>query len=145
MRRQIAELIWPYAVSVGTASLLSYAVPGCDKRICGELLNPAVNVLAIGVGFLGAMLGILLGSNYIKLLDSQEYRLRLISYLRQAIYLCFLGAIVSGLLLLLRLTNLDTTAHLLLTVWIALCGAAMLSSYRVIALLFHLLELQASE
>lgn len=145
MNRLLVEKFWPYIVALGIGTASLYIVPMCDSQLCSKLLNPAVNVSAIGVGFLGAMLGILVSSEYLKVLDFKEYRIYLISYLRQAIYLCFAAALYSGLLLMLQPERNGKFAHWILAAWTSICTAAVLASYRVIALLFKLLELQAQK
>lgn len=141
MTRLLNEQVYPYVMGIAWGAVSFYWIPKFHNQICSQLLNPAINTTAIGVGFLGAMLGIIISSQYLKAIESTFYRRQLISYLRQAIYSCIMVAIVSSLLLLSP-DKCTKSAQWFLASWVALSSIALLTSFRVISLMFVLLELQ---
>lgn len=114
----------------------------CMKRIAHELLNPAINVAAISVGFIGALIAILIAGpaneTVTGLKKSNRYDM-LKGYARQAVYLGFTVSIYSALLLLFATKTWAPFARFPIALWVGIVVSTVLAAYRVIDILFALL------
>lgn len=114
----------------------------CMRRIAHELLNPAISVAAISVGFIGALVAVLAAGttneSLTRLKSSNRY-IVLKGYARHAVYLGFAISIYSAVLLLFSTHQWAPYARLPIALWIGMATATVLAAYRVIDILFDLL------
>lgn len=114
----------------------------CMRRIAHELLNPAISVAAISVGFIGALVAILAAGttnkSLTRLKSSDRYNV-LKGYARHAVYLGFAISIYSAALLLFATHEWAPYARIPIALWLGITTTTILAAYRVIDILFDLL------
>lgn len=109
-----------------------------------ELFAAAVNVASIGAGFLGTMVALLLSLDERPVVQMAKrtvvYR-RLVRYMLSAIVWCFLAAVASaiGSLHDFKEPLVDTVSQVLFCAWIGITVTAVVSTGRVILILWELL------
>ncbi len=140
----LLERIWPYGVAaILTALALRIAEPQL-LGIVDKLIEPVINISAVSIGFMAAMLGILFTASSNRIIESlktsRKYSGLFFGYIRQAIELSFLLLVVSGTILLLQATGQGHTMRLVALIWLFFLVSSFCAAYRIIRLLWKIIR-----
>lgn len=136
------EKSYPWIVGLAAFGGGLFLPEWCIRRIAHELLNPAISVAAIGVGFIGALIAIVataVDNEALARLRTSDRHKTLKDYARHAVYLAFGISVYSALLLLFATHEWARFARIPIALWVGLATATVCASYRVIDILFELM------
>ena len=143
-----SEKFFPWTISVLTCFI--YLVIAMwfqnlifDKKSFSDLLNISLVLSSISLGFLGTMIGTILSitsTRAMAYIYKENADTLLISYMKQS---AFTNLLILGFSIILLLTNIDSI--FIIGIWLFLFTSGLLCSYRIIHLLFKLLESVNSE
>lgn len=144
------ERFSPYIFAAIAAALASRLDQTDFISTVNRLVEPVINVSAVTVGFLGAMLGMLMASqtNHIvrSIKTSAKYASLFSSYIRQSFELSFGLLAVSILMLLLESIRRHSLGSILAYLWVFLLVASFFAAHRITKMLWGIVrsELTAS-
>jgi cobalamin synthase len=107
------------------------------------LFSAAINVGAIGAGFLATCQSVLITGTDNRVLNAMrknEHFKRLLAFIANSIKCSFLLAIVSAIFMVCDFQKADSIHSVLLTVWLLIACMTASSCYRSIGILLNLLE-----
>lgn len=138
------EKIYPYlfgAIAMSSYNLFfsQYQLPHNTK----DLFAAIVTIASIAVGFLATMKSILLtlgNSSIVRKLKQTEHYTLLKKYLMAAINLGFLCAIASAVFLLFDFSNKNSFNSWLISVWVFIAVTFLVANYRIIKILYKILN-----
>ena len=117
--------------------------PGSTDKILDRLMEPTINVFAIIMGFIAALLAIVVAQPENRLLrvigTSKVYSSIFIGYIRQAFYLAFSVTMLSGGLLLLDHRDIQH-CRFATAIWLGLVSASIFASQRIVRQLWRVLR-----
>ena len=116
--------------------------------IGGKLMEPVINVAAIGMGYLGALLAILYATPHEKLKRLQTSSIGidwLQATAKASIVYCFFVALASCALLVIDFKSLSCCKRVILCAWIALVLSTVICVSKLSKLVFGLISLKKLE
>lgn len=138
------EKYYPLVMGILTAGLSAGYLPhNIQERILRELLNPAINISAIIVGFLATAKSILVSiqdKSIIRKLKTAKLYETTIDYMATGIRASFALALISGLSILIDPKTAAWWLPHVIGIWVGTTVFTMASVYRVIEILTKILR-----
>jgi hypothetical protein len=138
------EQWYPAVVAIGVGGVAYFFIDLASIEGFRDLLQTAVNLSAITVGFLATSKSILLTiekKKVVAALKSDKQWPMLIDYMMCAIYSAFLLALVSGGLLLVKFKEPADWHHAATSVWVFCLVLALLTGIRIVRFFAWILKL----